>query len=835
MTPETVSALPRWLVRIGCRFPRTVLLLAAAAVVAGVWVGVHLSFETDVLNLMPRRDPVVADFRRVLEEFGALENLVLAVPVPSEEKLETTLAFVGSLAAEIEQSPLLDHVQSQIEDPVKLADAILHHAVLFLDEDGLATLGTRLSDESLAARAADLRSALDTPHGMVAKELGLRDPLGFLPLLLGQLNRAPATMKVDYSTGHFVAADHSMAVILAKPSGPAQNIDFDTRLLADLNRRISTVRERFAQEEEIAIEDVPEVLIGGGHRIAYEDATLIKKDIAVNSAASLVGVMVLFFIAYRRFATAHYAFFPLAVGLALTFVFTGLALGRLNSATSGFSALLVGLGIDFTIVMYGRYLEGRHAGLDCPTAWDEVARWSGPAVFMGAITTVGTFYAFLATRFTGLVEFGLLTGTGIVFMMLAAFLVLPALVRLFDRGKTPPLMAPWLQLGGVLRWSSRHRRWVLGGTLVLTVGALLVAPHIAFDDDVRNLRAPSNQGVLVQERVAEAFGLSFNAMMVRIEAATETEALDAATRLARGLDELVARRVISSYESVANLVPPLESQQRALAWLREHEELTDPTRVTGVLYSALASQGLNPAAFSEGFGALADAFRPAGPVSLEIWADTPVQQVVDRSVRKTAEGVVTVVNVFAPPGMWRREAPPELETLVSTIAGARLTGVNLVSRALRRMVWQDAAIAGGLGLVLVFLMLWWDFRKPSLAALCLVPVVVAMVWTLAFMHLLGMPLNLLNVFVTTMIIGIGSDYTLHVLHRIREGADVAALAGTARSVVVAALTTIVGFGSLVTTHYPGLVSMGWMASFGALFSALIAVVVIPLIAGWKHE
>ncbi len=72
--------------------------------------------------------------------------------------------------------------------------------------------------------------------------------------------------------------------------------------------------------------------------------------------------MLLFFLAYRRFATVHYAFLPLATGLALTFIFAAATLGELNSATSGFSALLVGLGIDFTIVTYGRYLEGRLAG-----------------------------------------------------------------------------------------------------------------------------------------------------------------------------------------------------------------------------------------------------------------------------------------------------------------------------------------------------------------------------------------------------------------------------------------------------------------------------------------
>jgi predicted RND superfamily exporter protein len=80
-----------------------------------------------------------------------------------------------------------------------------------------------------------------------------------------------------------------------------------------------------------------------------------------------------------------------------------------------------------------------------------------------------------------------------------------------------------------------------------------------------------------------------------------------------------------------------------------------------------------------------------------------------------------------------------------------------------------------------------------------------------------------------MIAGIGSDYGIHIYHRYREGADLARLAETGRSVLLAALTTVVGFGSLILTHYPGLQSIGWMSALGVLLSCLAAIVVLPLL------
>lgn len=833
--PQRGASFTRALVRLGHRHPVPVLVGAALVVAAGVFFGSRLAFDTDVLSLVPRHDPVIDQFKRTLERFGSLDTLVVAVRVPDEDRLEVALRLVDLLVEELQGSPHLERVRGHLDDPVKLAEAVLRHAVLFLDEDGLTALGSQLTPAALARRAADIRSAVETPHGMLAKELATRDPLGFLPLLLRRVSATPSSLKIDFASGYYLAEDHTIALVLAKPVRPPQDIGFDEAMFADVNARVARARALLAEEEELDAVEVPQVLLGGGYRIALEDARLIRSDIVTNATMSVVGVMLLFFVAYRRFATAHVAFFPLATGLALTFVFAFFALGRVSSATSGFAALLVGLGIDFTIVMYGRYLEGRLSGLALGDALDAMATFSGPAVLLGAVTSVGTFYTFFVTRFAGLRELGLLTGTGIVLMALSAFLLLPALVTIFDRKRAPRPHSAWLDVTPLLTFAVRRRRAVLLVWGVVTAAALVLAPRLRLDDDVRNLRSPDNAGVRIQDEVAQAFGFSFNAMIVSVHGASEEELLQRVQTITQGLDPLVARGVLSSYESVANLLPPLAAQERALAWLRDHQELTDPATVRATLADALAAQGLVPAAFEAGLDALAATLRPAGPLRLDAWKGTPVQEMIERSIRVDETGLETVINVLPPPGMWRRQAPPELAALVASVPGAALTGTNIVSERLRETVWVDAALAGGVGLVVVFLMLLWELKSFGAALFCLIPVASGVVWTAGVMVLVDFPLNLLNIFVVTMVIGVGVDYGIHMLHRLREGASVEGLAETGRTVALAALTTIVGFGSLITTHYPGLRSIGWMTSGGVLFASLAAIMVLPLLGGFTSR
>jgi predicted RND superfamily exporter protein len=99
------------------------------------------------------------------------------------------------------------------------------------------------------------------------------------------------------------------------------------------------------------------------------------------------------------------------------------------------------------------------------------------------------------------------------------------------------------------------------------------------------------------------------------------------------------------------------------------------------------------------------------------------------------------------------------------------------------------------------------------------------------MALLRLEFNFMNVFVGLMIIGVATDYALYMLHRYLENPAGFASAApeTAKAVAMAALTTIIGYGSFALSHYPGLRSIGYASLFGILFSGLAAITLLPAI------
>jgi predicted exporter len=317
-----------------------------------------------------------------------------------------------------------------------------------------------------------------------------------------------------------------------------------------------------------------------------------------------------------------------------------------------------------------------------------------------------------------------------------------------------------------------------------------------------------------------------------------------AAQAADGARKLVKQGVLQGFSGVTSLIPPPGQQREALDWLdKERASGLNLARIRTTFAQAAAEQGLRMDPFEPGFDLLGQAVSLSGPVTAEDFRGSKqTQLLLDRFLKKTDRGWKGAVYLTPAGNKWRREAPPETLRLAATLGpNAVLTGTNVVNQTVRREVLEDAWMAGTLGFILVAILLWLDFRTLRHTLMALAPLVVGILWMVGAMSAFGIQMNFINVFVTTMIIGIGVDYGVHVLHRYLEVRDLPddeyerGILETGKAVVAAALSTIVGFGSITFSHYPGLISTGKVAILGALSTSLVAVTLLPTLLSWRRE
>ncbi|MFN7961029.1 MAG: MMPL family transporter [Thermoanaerobaculia bacterium] len=841
--------LRRWLEGMA-RFARrryyTVFLGAALLLACAGLAITRLRFDTDVLNLIPKKDPVVTTYLDTLAEFGTFDYLMILVEVPEGAPADPYESYADALAAHLEKLPELASVEHRIEDPEKLLEQMIPRALLLLDGPGREQLAARLSPEGIKIRVEELRRRLATPQSLVLSELSRRDPLGLAEVLIDRVQSSQGGIQVDWMSGYFLSPDQRLLLLLAKPTRPPQDIGFDQRVVKGIRQAIAQTNDEFVRS--IAPEEKPpRVRLGGSHLNAMEDAGLIQGDMIVNILSSMGMVLALFWYAFRRPSSLSYAFLPLSAGLVLSFGFAAVVFGTVSSATSGTAALLTGLGIDFAVVIYGRFVEERRLGASFDAALATAMGSAGPAVVAGAFTTVATFYAFTFTDFKGLRQMGLLTGTGILFCLAGVLVLLPALLawsedRHLRRESEARIYMHSFGADRLARWSYRHPWAVLVPALVGTLVMAFLATRLTFQDSWKSMRAAGGEGPEVEREVAEHFKSDFDFMMLILRGREVEPLLDRTEEVTAQAQGLVTNGTFTSVNSATVFLPSPRRQKETQLWLAERRargEL-DAARTRAELEAALTAEGLRVDAFAQGLDLLEQALSPPEHLSFDsLPVDGQAARFLERVLHRYKDGWQSVIYLYPRAGEWSREAPPDAQKLAASLGpDVVLTGANVINKYMRERVRRDSWIALALGTLIVMGILVFDFRRVGPALASLVPLAVGMVWMLGSMTGLGISMNFMNIFVTTMIIGIGSDYGIHMVHRYRETGSLdlsAGLGETASAIMLAALTTVVGFGSLVTSHFPGMRSTGYVAALGTFGTVMAAVTVLPALMGlWRR-
>jgi predicted RND superfamily exporter protein len=818
-------------------------LILATLILGGIsgFLVNRLQLQSDVVNLLPTNVPKTGAFVKFFKEFGAADSLFIVLERRNGGEVESFGPLAEALAQRLMESGEFSEIQGRVDrDAVeKVATQFVSKALLYLTEDDLREMETRLSDRAIESQVRELKARLYSPLGSLSSQWAARDPLDLWPIFRRHIPVDLMSFGMD-SSGTLLSDDRKMMLLIARPKGPPSDVAYDEMLLKKVHVAIRNAKESFARGKNISPEDSfrdLQIGITGGHISALEDSRMIKKELGQNFSISLIGVLAIFVLAFRRGISILYALFPLMVSPLLTLGLLSPLIGRLSESTGAFSAIILGLSIDFVILLYSRYLEESNQGLGTPEALEKSLSFTGPGVFTGAVTTGIAYYALLYSDFRGIRELGLLTGTGILISLACAFFLFPALVAWRERGKPkekPSGAIFAFGLGRLCSWARRRPSWVLCLCAAATICTTLWAFHVRLNNDPKRLRPTQRPSLALEERVQEKMGEGLETIVVLASSRGPEETLEIQGRLKDQFEKAMASGLpIARYENLAVFIPPLSQQKRNLEWIEtRRKEAFDPGRVEKKLREALQREGLRVESFEPGLKFLHELLANREALEFKHFQQLP-SMAVGRFIKRSGEDFISASYLHIKPGYW---ADPRTKVFLESLKGAGLnvqvTGPKLVQMELEDLMTGEAWKILLIALAGVFGLIYFDFRSWRLSLLSLLPVVLASIWTLGLMGIWGMDLNFMNLVVFTMVLGVGVDYSVHILHRWSESKTArweTGLSQVGKGVVLAALTTLVSFGSLILSEYPGLQSMGAVALMGIGFSALLALTLLPAI------
>jgi predicted exporter len=292
---------------------------------------------------------------------------------------------------------------------------------------------------------------------------------------------------------------------------------------------------------------------------------------------------------------------------------------------------------------------------------------------------------------------------------------------------------------------------------------------------------------------------------------------------------------LGGLEGLTSYLPDEAAQRTAMQRLNEGAggeggDAFSTQRIRKTFEAATVAQGFRPGAFDPALADLDAQLHPARPVTLADLEKEGLQPVVSRYLARVGGESRSATFLFPTDRRWVAGPPAEFRAAVEGTDGkVKLTGANVVGTEIKRLFRTDAIIALALGLVLVAVLLSLDFRSLRLTVFGMLQLAVGVLWMVALMSVAGIQMNFVNAFATTMILGVGIDYGIHLIHRIWEERSLTSFGvlETGKAVVMAALTNVAGFGAVALSNYPGVASMGKVCLFGTACCLATSLTLLP--------
>ncbi|MBW1803599.1 MAG: MMPL family transporter, partial [Deltaproteobacteria bacterium] len=212
-------------------------------------------------------------------------------------------------------------------------------------------------------------------------------------------------------------------------------------------------------------------------------------------------------------------------------------------------------------------------------------------------------------------------------------------------------------------------------------------------------------------------------------------------------------------------------------------------------------------------------------------ADLPAS-ILDRYSNKNRDQFL--VTVFPSSDVWKDAEFLKRFVADLEMVSDRTTGMPPVFAALVQVIGRDGRNAMLLTVIVVFFLLWMDFRNPLHALMAMIPLAFGVFWMIGLMKMTGMMMTVMNVMGFPLILGIGIDDGVHIIHRWRHegrGKIQTIFSSTGKAIFLTSLTTMFAFGSLVFSIWRGFGQLGGALFLGVGACFLTTVIILPGIIG----
>lgn len=772
--------------------------------VALAFLASRIRFQEDISSMLPDSKAIHA-MNDVISHTQAGEQVIFQVSLKDstvedrDSLIATATDFYTGLQARCGQ--WIDTISLQIGGGMEeaMAGIFQDNLPLFLSEKDFQQLDTLLTPQRIRTTLENNRKLLLSPASVVYKNLVATDPAGMSGMVWKKLSALQFDPNYETYDGYIFAKDGKRLTFFLKPVNKASETGKNSEFFNVLNQY---------QDEWLQKHPAVHITYFGGPAVAAGNATQLRTDTIVTLSVTIILLIALTFYYFRRKRTPLLMLVPVTFGGLLGLAITYLVQGSISVISLGAGAIVMGIAIDYSMHFLS---HARHT----PDIRDTIRELQQPLT-IGSFTTIAAFLSLRLVHTPILRDLGIFAAASLVGAALCTLIFLPH----FPLGKAESHPRTTI-FDRIATWQPEKNKWLLLFIVLVTPVMLYFSFKVQFDDDLMHLNYLSPRMEKAQEEVSKANAFALSSVFLVANEDNEEAALQKLEKVAPLIDSMMVKGWVRNVSDPTYLLPSVKEQQARIDRWRRFWTPERIAQVNASVNTAAQELGYNTAAFSGFNESLTKQYQPL---------DTSATNILKMlfpggfSPDKKNRYAIAALKV---PAIHRKQVFDVLgkqhEVTVTDKQQGAVQMVKLLNADFNNIALYTTFI--------VFFALLIGYGRIELALMSFLPMAISWVWILGLMALLGLKFNIVNIIISTLIFGLGDDYSIFTLDGLIDRYKLGnkKLHSVRAAVYVSVVTVLIGLGVLLLAKHPALRSIAFISVTGIICVVFISQTLQPFL------
>jgi 1-acyl-sn-glycerol-3-phosphate acyltransferase len=761
-----------------------------------------MNFEEDISKLIPSNENSET-INRVLQNVNFADKIVINIHSQTENNLEAVQAYTDSLYVLLSTDENVGKFQAKFEDDqmMELMDFVSLHLPYYLEESDYAKLDSMLQPQQVQTKLEEAYSSILSPSGFVTTQMIREDPFGMNFMALKKFQRLQSGDGFSIENGYLTHEKGKNIFAFLTPKSGANETSQNTELVEKMEKTIQSLNEEFASQKVKAE-------YFGSTPVSVANAKRIKNDIILTLSISLVLLFSLFIYFYRKPHIPLIIIVPAIFGSLLGMVVLYFLKGTISAISIGIGSVLLGLTLDYSLHILSHYRSTGNVS--------KLFRSTVKPLLICAIFTAADFLVLLFLKSDVLKDLGVFAAVSVLGAAIFALIFIP---QVYSPNQELQVKQNTL-IDKLASYDFSRNKFMIFFSLGLIILSLFTYSKVGFENDLNKLNYMPSELKEAETHLDELNNYSSKSIYIASYGENYEEALKANSRLFQKLQQAEMDQEILNFSSIGGIILSVKEQEEKIA---KWKAFWTPNRIETLrnqLISKGKKYGFKDNTFLPFYQKLEDEYSTENLTENEILKNLFLDEFV-----KEEKGMVTITSVL-------KTENPNLENLIKDFSKLENTLV------IDRKHLQETFLANletdfnklfFISSIVVFIVLFMFFRSLELTLITNIPIFAGWFVTLGMMGLFGLDFNAFNIIITTLIFGLGVDYSIFITRGLVEkytyGKD--EMPAFKSGIIMSALATIICFGVLVFAQHPAIYSISWIPIIGLSVVVLMSVTIQP--------